>query len=501
MTPTLVFFVVTGYFVVLVLISYFTSRNSNTQSFFTADKQSPWYLVAYGMVGATLSGVTFISVPGAVLNGKFAYFQMVIGYLLGYFIIGAVLLPLYYRLKLVSIYSYLEQRFGFWSYKTGAFYFLLSRIIGASFRLFLAATVLQIGLFDAWGVAFWQTTILSILLIWVYTYRAGIKTIVWTDTLQTTFLLLAAIVSIYLIKDELNWSFGTLVENVQDSKYSQIFFWDWNAPKNFIKQFFAGASIAVVMTGLDQDMMQKNLTCPNIRDAQKNVFWFSVVLVIVNLLFLTLGALLYIYATQKGIDLPVKTDEVFPTLAFKHFGMTAGIFFLLGIIAATYSSADSALTALTTSFCVDFLNINSQEKYDPKEVNEGKDVEKERKKKRLVQKVHIAFSVVLVLVIVLFKGIQDAYPKSNVIGSLFTAAGYTYGPLLGLFTFGITTKMMVKDRWVPLVCILSPILSYLLNLYSADLFNGFKFGFEILIVNGLFTFVGLLVLATPKKAV
>lgn len=485
MTPKLVFFVVTGYFLVLVLISFFTSRNSDTQSFFSADKKSPWYLVAYGMIGASLSGVTFISVPGAVINDQFAYFQIVIGYLLGYFIIGAVLLPLYYRLKLVSIYGYLEQRFGFWSYKTGAFYFLLSRTIGASFRLFLAATVLQIGLFDAMGVEFWQTTIISILLIWVYTYRAGIKTIVWTDTLQTTFLLLAAVVSIYLIKDELQWSFGTMITEVQNSKYSQMFFWDINYPKHFFKQFFAGASIAVVMTGLDQDMMQKNLTCPNIKDAQKNVFWFSVVLVIVNLIFLTLGALLYIYAAEKGINLPVKTDQVFPTLAFKHFGLTAGLFFLLGIIAATYSSADSALTALTTSFCVDFLNVNDKE---------------ESERQRIVKRVHVAFSVVLILTVILFKLIQDANPKANVINSLFTAASYTYGPLLGLFTFGITTKMVVKDRWVPLVCILSPTLSYLLNLYSADLFNGFKFGFEILIVNGLFTFVGLLVLATPKKA-
>ena len=501
LTPELVFFVIIAYFLVLIVISFVTSRNSNTQSFFSANKKSPWYLVAYGMIGASLSGVTFISVPGAVLNDQFTYFQIVIGYLLGYFIIGAVLLPLYYRLKLVSIYGYLEQRFGFWSYKTGAFYFLLSRTIGAAFRLFLAATVLQIGLFDAWGVAFWQTTIISVLLIWIYTYRAGIKTIVWTDTLQTTFLILAAIVSVYLIKDELQWSYGTLLQNVQESNFSRVFYWELNSPKNFFKQFFAGASIAVVMTGLDQDMMQKNLTCPNIKDAQKNVFWFSIVLVIVNLIFLTLGALLYIYATEKGIVLPTKeatvmkdgvetivqqiqTDKVFPTLAFQHFGLAAGIFFLLGIIAATYSSADSALTALTTSFCVDFLNVNERE---------------ESAKRQLIKKVHVAFSIVLVLVVVLFKVIQDANPESNVIGSLFTAAGYTYGPLLGLFTFGMLTKTVVKDRWVPLVCVLSPVLSYVLNLYSAQLFNGFKFGFEILIVNGLITFVGLWVLSIRAK--
>lgn len=499
MTPELVFAVVLIYFLVLVTISYFTSRNSNSKSFFTANKQSPWYVVAYGMVGATLSGVTYISVPGAVLSNQFSYFQIVLGYLLGYFIIGTVLLPLYYRYNLVSIYAYLEQRFGFWSHKTGAFYFLLSRIIGASFRLFLAAIVLQLGLFDAWGVAFWQTTIISILLIWIYTFRAGIKTIVWTDTLQTTFLLLAVIVSIYLIKEDLQWSFNMLSQKIQESDYSQVFFWETNSPKNFFKQFLAGASIAVVMTGLDQDMMQKNLTCPNLKDAQKNVFWFSIVLVVANIIFLSLGALLYIYATEKGIELPTKyvyiaeqgvqaviqTDKVFPTLAFQHFGLVAGIFFLLGIIAATYSSADSALTALTTSFCIDFLDANEKE---------------EVVRKRMIRQVHVAFSGILVLVIILFKAVQDANPESNVIGSLFTAAGYTYGPLLGLFTFGMLTKVGVKDRWVPLVCLISPVLSYILNLNSTAWFNGFKFGFEILIVNGLITFIGLWLLSGRKKA-
>lgn len=485
MSPELVFIVVLAYFLVLLLISYMTAKGSNSQSFFTADKQSPWYLVAYGMIGATLSGVTFISVPGAVLSNQFSYFQMVLGYLLGYFIIGAVLLPLYYRLNLVSIYAYLEQRFGFWSYKTGAFYFLLSRTIGASFRLFLAAMVLQLGLFDAWGVAFWQTTIISIVLIWVYTYRAGIKTIVWTDTLQTTFLLLAAIVSIYLMKEDLQWGYGTLAEKIQSSNFSKIFFWEANTSKNFFKQFLAGASIAVVMTGLDQDMMQKNLTCRSLKDAQKNMFWFSIVLVIVNFIFLSLGALLYIYAAEKGIQLPTQTDKIFPFLAFNHFGLTAGIFFLLGIIAATYSSADSALTALTTSFCVDFLDANKKD---------------EVTRKKMISITHIVFSGVLVVVIVLFKTIQDANPGQNVIGSLFTAAGYTYGPLLGLFTFGMVTKASVKDRWVPLVCIASPVLSYILNLNSAAWFNGFKFGFEILIVNGIITFIGLWLLANGKKA-
>ncbi len=484
MTPSLVLTVIAVYFFVLLAISYLTSRHSSTEDFFVAGKKSPWYLVAFGMIGASLSGVTFISVPGAVLTNQFAYFQMVLGYLLGYLVIGAVLMPLYYRLNLISIYGYLEQRFGFWSYKTGAFFFLLSRTIGASFRLFLAAMVLQVGIFQAWGVPFWITTVISILLIWLYTNRGGIRTIVWTDTLQTTFMLLAAVLSIYLIKDELSLSWTALWGKIETSPYVKTWFWeDYQSPQYFWKQFISGAFIAIVMTGLDQDMMQKNLTCRNIEEAQKNMFWFSIVLVIVNFIFLTLGALLYVYAFDQNINLAaitqagqIRTDKIYPFLALNHFSIGTGIFFLLGIIAATYSSADSALTSLTTSFCVDFLGVARKE---------------EAEKKRIVRRVHISVSVILVLTILVFKQISDAYPESNVIGNLFSAAGYTYGPLLGLFAFGLLTQRMVQDRWVPLICIVAPIITYFINTYSEAWLGGYVFAYEHLVINGLLTCLGL----------
>ena len=329
MLPVLVFSVIASYFGLLILISYFTSRKSNNAAFFTANKQSPWYLVAFGMIGASLSGVTFISVPGWVADTKFYYFQMVLGYLVGYFVIATVLMPIYYKLNLVTIYTYLEKRFGYWSYKTGSAFFLLSRVIGASFRLFLVAGVLQIGFFNAFEIPFWITVSVTISLIWVYTFRAGIKTIVWTDTLQTLFMLTAVVVTIFIVAKGLNLDFSGIIKTVRESDYSTVFNWDWKSKSNFIKQFIAGAFIAIVMTGLDQDMMQKNLTCRNVKDAKKNMFWFSITLVPVNLLFLSLGALLYIYALKFGIVIPAKTDDLYPTLALNNFSIFAGIVFLL----------------------------------------------------------------------------------------------------------------------------------------------------------------------------
>ncbi|MBW8050112.1 MAG: sodium:solute symporter [Cytophagales bacterium] len=469
MSPVLVISILAGYFGLLVFISWLTGRKADTAAFFIANRQSPWYLVAFGMIGASLSGVTFISIPGWVGTSGFSYFQMVLGYLLGYLVIGTILMPLYYRLNLISIYAYLEQRFGFWSYKTGAFFFLLSRTIGASFRLFLVAGVLQLALFDRWGIPFWVSVMVTILLIWIYTFRGGIKTIVWTDTLQTLFMLLAVVITIRLISNELNLSFETLVTTIKESQYSQVFFWDFKDSRFFIKQFFAGAFIAIVMTGLDQDMMQKNLSCRNLKDAQKNMFWFSIILVFVNGLFLCLGALLFIYSNSKGIALPLNTDDLYPILALDHFSTFAGIIFLLGITAAAYSSADSALTALTTSFCVDFLND-------------------ENIKRKTRYKVHIAFSVILFLMILIFKVIND----ENVISALFKAAGYTYGPLLGLYAFGLLTKWKTNDRAVPFVCLISPVICYILNVNSESWFGGYKFGFELLILNGVITFAGLM---------
>lgn len=458
------------YFLVLLFISRLTTKKSSFNDFFNANRSSPWYLVAFGMIGTSLSGVTFISVPGEVGNSNFSYFQVVLGYLLGYYVIAKVLLPLYYKLNLVSIYTYLDQRFGYYSYKSGAFFFLLSRTIGASFRLFLVAGVLQIAVFNQLGMPFYFSVFITILLIWVYTFKGGIKTIVWTDALQTFFMLSAVIITIFIILEEMNLSLFESIELVKNSQYSNIFYFDWKSSNDFFKQFFSGAFIAIVMTGLDQDMMQKNLTCKNLEDAQKNIFWFCVILVIANLLFLSLGALLYIYSESLNIPIPQRSDDLYPLLALNNLGEITSVIFLLGIIAAAYSSADSALTSLTTSFCIDFLNIDNSSN-----------------KKRIRFFVHIGFSIILFIVILIFKEINN----ESVINSIFKAAGYTYGPLLGLFSFGIFTKYNVRDRYVLPICMLSPALSYLVNIYSEQLLFGYKFGFEILLLNGLITFLGL----------
>lgn len=477
MSPTLIISLIVGYFCILILISYLTSKNTDSETFFLANRQSPWYVVAFGMIGTSLSGVTFVSIPGMVEKAQFSYLQLVLGYLLGYFVIATVLMPMYYRLNLVSIYTYLEQRFGYWSYKTGAAFFLLSRTLGASIRLFLVAGVLQLAVFNDLGVPFSVSVIITILLIWVYTFRGGMKTIIWTDTFQTTAMLVAVVTTIWLVSSELNLGFQGLISAVQESDYSQVFFWDFKDNKYFLKQFFSGAFIAIVMTGLDQDMMQKNLSCKNIGDAQKNMFWFSIILVFVNILFLTLGALLYIYAGSKGIELPAKGDDVFPFLALNHFPHFLGVVFILGIIAITYASADSALTALTTSFCVDFLDFKKRSEHE---------------RVRMRYFVHAGVSVVMVLVIILF----DAFNSANVITAVFTVAGYTYGPLLGLYFFGLYTKRVVRDRFVPVICVVAPILTFIISYNSETWFYGYKFGFEVLILNGFLTFTGLMAIST-----
>ncbi len=458
------------YFLVLLFISNLTSKKSTFTDFFNANRSSPWYLVAFGMIGTSLSGVTFISVPGEVGSSNFSYFQVVLGYLVGYYVIAKVLLPLYYKHNLISIYTYLEDRFGFYSYKAGAFFFLLSRTIGASFRLFLVAGVLQIAIFNQLGLPYFFSVLLTILLIWIYTFKGGIKTIVWTDALQTLFMLSAVIITIVIITDKMNISLYESFHMVKNSSYSNIFYFDWRAGNDFFKQFISGAFIAIVMTGLDQDMMQKNLTCRNLGDAQKNIFWFCVILVIANLLFLFLGALLYLYSESVNFQLPTSTDDLYPLLALNELGFLTSIIFILGIIAAAYSSADSALTSLTTSFCIDFLDIQKRNN---------------KRKTRLL--VHIGFSILLFIVILIFNEIND----ESVINSIFKAAGYTYGPLLGLFSFGIFTKYKIKDKFVFFVCLISPLISYLINIYSEELLFGYRFGFEILLLNGLLTFLGL----------
>lgn len=479
MQPVHLLLTILIYFGILIIISVITGKDDSNTAFFKANKKSPWYVVAFGMIGASLSGVTFLSVPGWVQSTQFGYMQIVFGYFLGYLIIAYILLPLYYKLNVTSIYEYLLLRFGKTSHKTGAFFFFISRLLIASFRLFLVTSVLQYFIFDTWKIPFEVTVFFSVLLIWIYTFRSGIKTIVWTDTLQTFLMLFAVIASIILILNKLDFSFTEIIQTNNYKKYSKIlFFEDYKTKQYFIKSILGGMFITIAMTGLDQDNMQKNLTCKNTKEAKLNVISLGFVLILVNLVFLFLGALLFIYAEKFQIAIPVvegniKTDLLYPEIALNgNLGAPIAIIFVLGLLAAAYSSADSALTSLTTSFCIDFLAIEKREKFQ---------------QKKLRQRVHIGISIVLIVVIILFKYVL----KDNVISSLLQVSTYTYGPLLGLFTFGIFTKYEIKDKWVWIIAILSVVFTYILNKNAAHWFNGFVFGYEILILNGLFTFIGL----------
>ncbi len=483
MSPAIILISFILYTLLLFLISWITSRNADNDSYFIGNRESPWFVVAYGMIGASLSGVTFVSVPGWVGKTGFTYFLIVLGYVAGYAVVSSILLPLYYRMNLTSIYTYLEKRFGSSSYLTGSAFFLVSRIIGASFRLFLVVSVLQYFVFDHYGVPFWLTVVIFMLLIQLYTMKGGIKTIVWTDTLQTTFMLLAVIITVAIIVNSMEVSFMELFKKVWHSDYSKMIITDVNHSKFFIKQFLSGMFITIVMTGLDQDMMQKNLSCRNIKDAKKNMTTLSLILVPVNLMFLFLGAVLFIYADTFGISLPDKADLVFPSIAIGYLGVVAGIVFIIGLLSAAYSSADSALTALTTSFSIDILKLDKKFKDDPARL----------KKERI--KVHIMMSLVVIGVVILFKIINN----ESVIAQLFTLAGYTYGPLLGLYAFGLFTRLQVKDKLVPVIAIIAPVLSYILKINSDTIFGGYQIGFELLIINGMLTFIGLLLISKRKK--
>ncbi len=490
MTPTHILLLIGTYFVVLLLISYFTGKNDSNIDFFKAGKQSPWYLVAFGMVGASLSGVTFISVPGWVASSEFSYLQVVFGYFIGYLITSYVLMPIYYRQNVTSIYEYLDARFGFVSYKVGAISFFISRVLGASFRLFLVAIVLQQFVFDKFTeihIPFEATVALSIVLIWIYTFRGGIKTIVWTDSLQTLFMLVSVGFSIYFILDQLDWTFGQFLASDEFKNYNKVFFTDDFLAKNhFIKSFLGGMFVTISMTGLDQDMMQKNLTCKNLKDAQKNMVSFSVVLVVVTFIFMLLGALLYIYAEKNQIGIPLmdgkpKSDLLFPEIALNSgLGITVAVTFMLGLIAAAYSSADSALTSLTTSFCVDFLGIEKRP---------------ESKQRGIRKATHIGMSLLLIMVVIIFKQVLD----TNVIDGLLQVAGYTYGPLLGLFAFGIFTKHKVKDNYVWLVALCSVLLVFGLAQIPTETLGGYQIGYELLPMNGLLTYLGMWVIRDKTK--
>ncbi|RPE00078.1 sodium:solute symporter [Aureibaculum marinum] len=478
MQPFHILLLIAAYFLVLILISYLTGKSATNETFFKANNKSPWYVVAFGMIGASLSGVTFISVPGMIGGEQFAYMQGVFGFLVGYLLIAFILLPIYYKMNVTSIYQYLEQRFGKVSYKTGAFFFLLSRITGASFRLFLVALAMQYIVFEQMGIPFWLTVVISIVLIWIYTFRGGIKTIVWTDTLQTLTMLSAVGLAIYLINDRLDWTYLEFLKTDAFAEKGQIFFFDDpNSSTYFWKYFIGGIFITIAMTGLDQDMMQKNLTCKNNRDAQKNMISMSILLVIVNFFFLSLGALLFIYAENLGIDIPIvdgrtRTDLLFPEIAMNQdLGTPLAVVFIIGLIAAAYSSADSALTSLTTSISVDVLGI------------EKKAIEKQMP---LRKKVHIGVSLLLMIVVIIFN-----YLDGNVVSNLFKFATFTYGPLLGLFVFGIFTKYQIKDKYAWIVALLAISISFAITYLPESIIGKYQFHWEILPLNGLITMIGL----------
>ncbi len=474
---------IVGYFLVLIIVSSLTGKKADNETFFLGNRKSPWYIVSIGMIGSSLSGVTFISVPGWVGTSQFTYIQMVLGFTLGYVVIANILLPLYYRLNLTSIYTYLNNRFGNWSYKSGSLLFIASKLVGASARMYLMASVMQLAVSDALNIPFPITVFITIGLIWLYTFRGGIKTIIWTDALQTILMLSALVVTIVYIAGELNLNFKSLFTTIVESPYSKIWVWnDWAASNHFIKQFFAGMFTTIVMTGLDQDMMQKNLTCKNIKDAKKNMYWYGFGFLPVNILFLSLGVLLFSFAAQTGIEIPARGDDLYPTLALGgHLPMAVGIFFILGLVAAAYSSADSALTSLTTSFSLDILRIDLKPK-------------KEAKRIRFI--VHIVFSVLIALLIISFRILNSG----SIIDTIYILAGYTYGPLLGLFSFGLFTKFQIKDKWVILAVLLPPIITGILD-YNTMSWFGFSLGYEKLILNGFITFMILLLLIKKKKSV
>lgn len=481
MSPAVLFIFVVAYFLLLLTVAWRTGRNSNNESFFIGNRNSNWMLVAFGMIGTSLSGVTFVSVPGAVSRESFAYFQITLGYLIGYIMIAFVLLPLYYRLNLTSIYHYLQTRLGFTSYKTGAGFFILSRILGATARLYLVVNILQEAILNGFGVPFWLTTLIILAMILLYTYEGGVKTIVWTDTLQTTCMLLGLIICVIYILNSLDMNLGQSLQVMHEKGYSKIFYTDPGSKLFFVKQILAGAFITVTMTGMDQEMMQKNISVKTLKDSQKNVITMSLILLGVILLFLFLGGLLYLYADKLGVN--ATGDQLFPTLALEHMPPAISVIFIIALISALFPSADGAITALTSSFCIDIIGI--QRRADMSEA----------KKKKTRQRVHLVFAFLFLLFVMMFKWIEDP----SMIGVILKVAGYTYGPLLGLFTFGIVMKRSVNDRLVPYICIAAPIICFLIDKYQKYIFGSFEIGLELLIINGLLTFIGLMIISKKRE--
>jgi len=477
MSAGLLFSFVIGYFVLLLGVAWYTSRNSNNDSFFIGNRSSNWMLVAFGMIGTSLSGVTFVSVPGGVGRESFAYAQIVIGYVIGYILIAFVLLPLYYRLHLTSIYNYLSKRLGVASYKTGASFFILSRTLGATARLYLVVKILQDAILASFGVPFWVTTLIILAMILLYTYEGGVKTIVFTDTLQTTFMLTGLIVCVVYILQSMDISFGNALQQMNEKGYSKIFFTDPNSRLFFLKQILAGAFITITMTGMDQEMMQKAISVKRLDDSKKNMLTLSGIMVAVIMLFLFLGGLLYLFASQLGVT--ATGDKLFPEIALHHMPPIVSVIFIIALISALFPSADGAITALTSSFCIDILGMQRRNDWT------------EKQKKSIRQRIHLGVAFVFLIFVLIFYKLNDP----SMIGVILKVAAYTYGPLLGLFTFGIVTKRQVIDKWVPVVCVASPIICYLLDKFQKDLFGSFEIGLELLIINGFLTFMGLLVIS------
>ncbi len=481
MSATLIITVLLAYFAFLFVISYLTSKNADSQTFFTGNKQSPWYLVAFGMIGTSLSGVTFVSVPGSVGANGWTYYQLVIGFFLGYFVVAYVLLPLYYKYNLTSIYTYLSHRLGFSAYQWGAGYFILSRTLGATVRLYLVINVMQTFVFEEIGIPFWLTTLVIMLMIIAYTLKGGVKTIVWTDTLQTTFMLLALVVCILAIQDALNWDWTTIWNKMNAEGMTKLWETDPNKKSYFLKHVLGGAFMTIAMTGLDQEMMQKNISVKTLKDAQKNMVSFSFVLLLVNALFMFLGGLLYLYANQNGWKFA--PDDMFPSIVQLYLSNGIFLIFIIGLISALFPSVDGAITALTSSFCIDILGFDRRANFSEKD------------KTKLRKQIHLGFALIFIILVFIFKAVDS----KTIVDLIFLIAGYTYGPLLGLFAFGILTKRILKKNIVPVVCILSPILCYLLDYFSESMFGSYKIGYEMLIINGLITFVLLHIFSDRKE--
>ena len=462
-------------------MAWYTGRGSNNESFFIGNRDSNWMLVAFGMIGTSLSGVTFVSVPGAVAKDAFSYFQIALGYLLGYFVVAFILMPLYYKMQLTSIYNFLNSRLGVFSYKTGASFFILSRTLGATARLYLVVKILQDAILQNLGIPFWATTMIILFMIILYTYQGGVKTIVWTDTLQTVCMITGLIVCVVFIMDKLHLNISESIDKMSESGYSKVFFTNPNSKLFCIKQIIAGAFISITMTGMDQEMMQKNISVKKLGNSQKNVITMSFVMLFVILLFLFLGGLLYLFAGQEHIT--AIGDKLFPTIAIGYMPPFVSVIFIIALISALFPSADGAITALTSSFCIDILSINIRENLS------------EEKRKQIRHAIHLSFAFIFLLFVMIYKWINNA----SMIGVILKVAAFTYGPLLGLFSFSILTKKQVIDKLVPLVCIVSPVLCFVLDTYQKQLFGSFEIGLELLVINGLLTFIGLLIISKKSN--